>query len=75
MQLRCNNCAPEKNQRGKGKEGNVVGGDSGASKYCWVTTNTEFWEKLSLWEIPRESHTHSIVPLLTRDVRQNPSND
>ena len=68
MQLRCNDCAPKKNQRGKGKEEEDVvgGGDSGGSKYCWVTTNAEFWEKLSLWEIPRESRTCSIALLLTR---------
>ncbi|KAI1784491.1 hypothetical protein LXA43DRAFT_901515, partial [Ganoderma leucocontextum] len=44
VQLRCLDCAE------KHKEGQL--GDD--EKYCFSTTNAEFWEKMALWEIPRE---------------------
>lgn len=46
VQFQCVDCAA-------GREGGGSG-DSDEKRYCFLTTSLEFWEKMSLWEIPRE---------------------
>lgn len=53
VQFRCVDCAARRAEGG-GSE------DTADEKYCFSTTNPEFWQKISLWEIPRQ---YLIVPL------------
>ncbi|KAI1781856.1 hypothetical protein LXA43DRAFT_977872 [Ganoderma leucocontextum] len=46
VQFRCVDCAAKRAEGG--------GSEEADEKYCFSTTNAEFWQKMSLWEIPRE---------------------
>ncbi|KAI1781613.1 hypothetical protein LXA43DRAFT_908282, partial [Ganoderma leucocontextum] len=52
VQVRCVDCAAKRE-----------GGGSGESdeKYCFSTTNPEFWQAISLWDIPREYHISTLI--------------
>ena len=61
VQLRCNNCNPARTRSAGEDVEDVLGGRTlDNSKFCFVTTNTEFWDKLAVWEIPRESRILSF---------------
>ena len=61
VQLRCNNCNSARTRSAGEDVEDVLGGRTlDNSKFCFVTTNTEFWDKLAVWEIPRESRILSF---------------
>ena len=61
VQLRCNNCNPARTRSAGEDVEDVLGGRTlDNSKFCFVTTNAEFWDKLAVWEIPRESRILSF---------------
>ena len=62
VQLRCGDCEKKR----------AEGGSDGADdQYCFSTMNPDFWQRMSLWEIPREYLKITSTYLLTdKDSRR-----